>query len=460
MSSREYKNDRGAEQLAALIPSHRFRNIWWTSLLSLVVALLALRGTSAAVTLNATQRSAICASRTSCSIEKIYDAGKSPAGATIAVAEVSLGLKDKPKDAPDEGCRDGKGGGVEYWLLDGTQAPQQILKLCNDGYGAAGVGEDEVTVKDNLMIHRQEGGSSDRWEYTIRYMLSPLRVVGWHDCAYNDTSLDAEEQTDIDLQTMIARTIAIDKPSEDDFGCPEWPSSAATHFTPRPGRNRLGAYNILMPVLGEGPQPSKIPPGTAIDDCVPAISTNGTNGFIVFGTPAPPEKAAEIKVIAESPESLLIQVFDPTAASQPALPNGSWINLPHVEVWVPANSGFSQFGVDLNGKVYVGAGKNESLPLVERWQARDTSGRSVTLLRLTSATGFNNVAVVYSQAEAGKQARLVATAGIVKNRPLYVPSIISLANALKNVETNSDIPDIPPPGGNCRVRSGRLSLGN
>jgi len=214
-----------------------------------------------------------------------------------------------------------------------------------------------------------------------------------------------------------------------------------------------------MPLLGESPQPSKIPVGTVIGDCVSAISTNGTNGFIVFGTPALPDKAAEIKVIAESRKSLLIQVFDPTAISQPAVPNRSWINLPHVEIWVSTDRGVSQFGVDLGGKVYAGVGKHESLPLVERWQAHDPFGRSVTLLRLTSTTGFDNGAVVYSQAEAGKQARLVATTGIVKNQPLYVPAILSIALDLYALRQNTGI-QLPPLGGNCRVHNGRLSLDN
>jgi hypothetical protein len=37
---------------------------------------------------------------------------------------------------------------------------------------------------------------------------------------------------------------------------------------------------------------------------------------------------------------------------------------------------------------------------------------------------LNGIAILYSQAEAGNQARLVATTGIVKNRPLYVPDIM------------------------------------
>jgi len=150
------------------------------------------------------------------------------------------------------------------------------------------VGEDDVTVKNNLLIHRQEGGSRDRWDYTIRYTLSPLRVAGWRDCSYDALSpSDDATQQDTDYLTMIAREVSRDKRDKDDAGCPEWPPSASTHLTPRPGRNLVGAYNILMPVLGESPQPSKIPVGTVIGDCVPAISTNGTNGEMALTTCRP-----------------------------------------------------------------------------------------------------------------------------------------------------------------------------
>jgi len=118
---------------------------------------------------------------------------------------------------------------------------------------------------------------------------------------------------------------------------------------------------------------------------------------------------------------------------------------------LPVNE-LTQIGVDLNGKVYAGVGKKEPLPAVERWQARDGAGRPVVVLRLTWPNEnefLYGIATVYSQAEGGKQARLVATAGIVKNRPIYVPDIMSLPGG-----------DIDPQPGNCRVRNGLLSLGS
>jgi len=424
-------------------------------------------GAAAVSTLSAAQKSAVCGTRPTCAIGKIHDGGKSPGGAPLTVVEVHLGLKDKPDDAPDNGCQadDKFDGGVEYWLLEGTQPPRRILKLCNDGYGAAGIGEDEVTVGDNLFIHRQMGGSSDRWESTVRFTLSPFRAVADRECAYSNLGSDNGTITDLDYLKMTARSIAKDRSAKwgDDVGCPQWPPGASAHFTPQPAPNLLGGYNILVPVLSRDPVPAaKLPSGVAIGDCVAAMSTGGVNGFMVFGNPAPPAQAAEVKVMAESYQSLVIQVYDPAAAPSSATLKGSWINLPHAEVWIGLNTygartrlpvnELTQIGVDLNGKVHAGVGKKEAPPAVERWQVRDGAGRPVVVMRLTwpNETEFlNGIAIVYSQAEAGKQARLVATTGIVKNHPLYVPNIMSLPGG-----------NIDPQPGNCRVHNGLLSLGS
>src|SRR5688500_1350258 len=97
-------------------------------------AFLLMLPTALSATPDAAQTATICGQRTTCKVEKTHDAGKSPAGTPLAVAEVRLGLADKPEES-DEGCRTGGGipdGGTEYWLLDGGKPPARLLKLCND----------------------------------------------------------------------------------------------------------------------------------------------------------------------------------------------------------------------------------------------------------------------------------------------------------------------------------------
>jgi hypothetical protein len=103
----------------------------------------------------------------------------------------------------------------------------------------------------------------------------------------------------------------------------------------------------------------------------------------------------------------------------------------------------------LDGAVHRGIGKPSPPPKVERWTARDERARPVTVLRIVWPDEYaliHGVTVVYSQAEAGKQARLVSTAGFANNRPLYVPDILSLAGR----PSTSD-------AGLCRVVGGRLT---
>ncbi|HZU91790.1 MAG TPA: hypothetical protein VE993_21235 [Stellaceae bacterium] len=387
-----------------------------------------------------------------------------PNGSALSVVEVHLGLKDKPDDAPEAGCRaeDKYNGGVEYWLLDGNAPPKRLLKLCNDGYGASGIGEDDVTVGPNRLVHRRIGGSAWRWESTVTFTLAPWRAVAEQDCSFNDLSADNGTITDIDYVALRARSIAKDArhPWDEYVGCPEWPPGALRHFTPEPGPGLLGAYDIVVPVIGRSGETPKIPSGTAIGDCGAAMTTAGVNGFVVFGKPTTPKNAAEVRVIALSFNSLLIQIFDPFADSGGGPAPRSWIDLPHVEIWTgrneepartrPVLGDLSQIAIDPSGNVHAGVGRKEAPPTIERWPGRDGKNRPVVVMRVTWADDMqflNGAAIVYSQAERGRQTRLVSNTGIVNNRPLYLPKIVSLPNG-----------GVEPPAGRCRIRDGRLSI--
>jgi hypothetical protein len=403
---------------------------------------------------DAAQTAAICGPRTSCKVEKAQDAGKSPSGTSLAVVQVRLGFADKPKDL-DEGCIDGnaRDGGVEYWLLDGAAAPKQVLKLCNDGYGMAGVGEDEVEVGPNRLVHHQYGGSSWRWSMEVAYSLVPFRALTEQDCSYHNVSEQSGTLTDIDYRTRLVRSLAKDSTVRDPgMGCPSWPKPPKA-FAARIDAETVGAYPVVAPGLaGKG----DIPMGTALGNCVPGMTTAGDNGFLVWGRPAAPDRAAEIRTIGVGSNTLIVQVFDPVPAAVPSA--GSWIHLPHLEVWVGQNGEeintmlplgqMTQTGVTLDGVVHRGIGKASPPPKAERWTARDERGRSVVVLRLVWADEYaliNGVTVVYSQAEAGKQSRLVSTAGFANNRPIYVPDVLTLTGR----PSTSD-------SGLCRVEDNKL----
>lgn len=400
------------------------------------------------------QKSAMCGDRKTCAVAAVHDAG-SVAGGSLSVAELHFGLADKPDDAPDEGCISGddetRDGGVEYWLLDGNAPPHLLLQLCNDGYGASGVGEDEVTTAANRFVHRQYGGSASRWEETTTMSLSPLQLVHARSCFFHTLIPGSGRLADIDPSARIVRSVTFQTdpgPAQDEadaggdeneaeIGCPEWPENAA--FTPTPAEGLVAGFDLPVYYGADGAGSAPLASGQALGDCGFTMATDGRNGFIVFGQPAVPTEVAEITALADGNHDLILQVYDPNAAATAAAATGkSWIHRPHVELWLavnwdtetnpPADENLRQVGVDLDGQVYAGKGGKDALPQVERWQAKDAAGRAVTVLRLSWAKDsypfLAGLGLVYSQASGGKQARLVANTGIVKNRPLYLPELM------------------------------------
>ena len=111
----------------------------------------------------------LCVDRPGCRVETVLDAGTDASGSPLQVA--ILALPDADTVLP---CRPHA---QEYWVLAEGRAPEQILALCNDGYGSAAMGEDHVSVGDNRLQHEQSGGSNWRWSVVQTIQLSPLRVI-------------------------------------------------------------------------------------------------------------------------------------------------------------------------------------------------------------------------------------------------------------------------------------------
>jgi hypothetical protein len=419
------------------------------------------------------QQAAICGARTSCKVIAT-DAGQGRQQEPLTVVEARFALADKSQDAPEQGCANDSDdenapeydGGHEFWLIDGGAAPKRLLALCNDGYGAAGVGGDDVKIAPNMLVHEQSGGSNWRWDSTEKISLSPLMVVHEMVCTFNDVIPGTAQVTEIDRLHLHARSVGFvagQKFNEDDgVDCPDWPTGPDS--TLPTGPKIAGAYDVPMPKGGDegDEQGLTYPDGTALADCALQLSTDGLHGFLVFGKPADAAKAATMRVIQENDTSLLIQIYDPTADVE--LKSGkakSWIGQPHIEVWTSEmlnpedNDGangqvytFHQFAFGLDDKTYPGAKAFSPLPKVTHWAAKNETGHDVTVYRVLfdeehmPAFGLG---VVYSQAENGKQAHLVSNVQIVKNKPLYLPE------TWRNMTEDSGIP-----GGTCALGADKL----
>lgn len=390
---------------------------------------------------------AICGARATCTVAAISDAGKGKSGQTLRVADIVLGLGDRPDHFPEEGCRstqealesEARDGGREIWLLAGDAAPRLLLPLCNDGYGAAGMGEDLIEVGPNQLVHSQYGGSAWRWTSVKTIRLSPLKVTREESCSYHNVAPGSGETVVVNRDTFEARAFAfaIEGRNEEDLlmGCPEAKVDFAQALDPQPDDETLAGYALPAPFALDAAQ---LPEGTTLGTCGLALTSDGGKGLLVHGTPATGDAAAELRVIVETPNSLLIQVRDPLAVAAGAAE--SWVKAPHVEIWASRVSDlyeadltlpqkqYDQIGITLDGKVHEGVGKLEKLPTTKVWAARDERLRDVTVMRVSWDGEFglpSGLGIVYSQAEGGKQARLVASAPISRNKPLFLPNIWS-----------------------------------
>jgi hypothetical protein len=403
---------------------------------------------AAAPSLSPTQKVAICGKRASCRLVTIHNAGKA------RVAEVLFGIKDKPGEAPDDGCRTADGGdphngGTEYWLLDDGE-PLNILSLCNDGYGAADVGEDSVTFSNNRMVHVQNGGSSWRWDNTDTISLSPFQLLTQMSCSYHNIEPATGTVTFVDAVRFRAADIrknpAANWGDGDEIGCPDVKRSAFAKLKPIPGDKLVADYPVVLPSNVSDPEFGAISSGTTLGSCALVLSTDGANGFLTFGKPADAAHAASMKVLALGSKRLLLQIYDPTAAPAPA--GKSWIGGAHAEIWqsdtyeeslIPERAQLRQVAVDLDGSVHL-AGK-ATAPQVKRWTAKDEKGRAVTVLLLTWVDDLNRAAISYSQAENGRQARLVTNVAMARGVPMVMPSVAGMP-------------------ARCAIRGGRIEAGS
>jgi len=386
---------------------------------------------------------AICGSRETCTIGKLTPAGKSESGTALSVAEVHLGVADRAQ--PDDPCHDADGnedGGQEYWLIEGSAAPRLLLKLCNDGYGAAGVGVDEITIGDNRFTHFQAGGSNDRWEQSETIQLSPQKSLGIETCSYRGTDPDSVAFTAADITAMDVRSLAIVSAAAagtaDEGGCDVLKKDIAQ--PPKPGF--LAGLDAPMPSLGSDPtKPVDFPDGTVLGGCAGRLDMSAAGSALVYGK-ADPGRSAELRFLAIGPQSLVIQLRDSRPDKAKA---ASWVGADHLEIWtleepgesyIPDPAKVTQLGLGLDGKTYAGIGK-PAMPKVQQWAGQDEQGRPVTVLRLDWSEEFalaSGVTIAYSQGEGGKQARLWATGPIRKNRPGYLPILFPLPVACGAVD--------------------------
>jgi hypothetical protein len=240
--------------------------------------LLLIASTGVAAGQARTDISEMCKGRKPCALVKATPAGADAQGRALTVVELNLGKKNPDSDSDDERfqCRPY---GREFWVrIAGVAEPKRILSLCNDGYGASGVGEDEITIAANRLIHSQQGGSAWRWNGAKTIQLSPLRVLSETSCSYHNVNIGYAATT-WDWQRLAGAMRWYpqackdnDKRADDDKR-PDWCDlGKATH------------RHALIPRL-DGALSAGTP--AHLGSCASAFDESGQRGYVIFGKPRP-----------------------------------------------------------------------------------------------------------------------------------------------------------------------------
>lgn len=354
----------------------------------------------------ALEPAALCEGRAGCEVAAVTEAGSTADAQAIRVAE--LRFQTPPPSSWAEGldCREGW---REFHALIG-EGSELLLELCNDGYGASGVGEDEIEIGDNRLVHSQWGGSAWRWGQTLTYSISPFLVL-------------QEVSTGFWALGMNYDQAAWDW-TDWSQGRVEWwspaclPSGELPEEDEEPGADRV-YRSVLIPLLGPGLLPADAV-GATLDSCAATITAEAEEGYVIHGSAA--EAQADgvwMKVLAADPDLLFVTLRTGEIRSG----GKTWLSDDHLEIWQAPLIGFSdhcipqdtparQWAVRLSdGAVFAAAGEPQALPEVLAQETRpDGQGGVIVSMTLRLAEPADNLSVVFSKGDgAGKQRYLLSS---------------------------------------------------
>lgn len=405
---------------------------------------------------------AACAGRVGCKLEKVMRAGTRDA-VSLAVAEVSFEAADAGPDTAGVGAGEKICDPHEAWLVRtrGKVLDRKLLlEICNDGYGASGVGEDELSVETPagappIFRHVQSGGSSNRWEHTSILELAPmrLRAIEWWS---GYTIAAAVERGRFDFVDFRGHVRWFRPPCPEGGGPPEDEPGAVDDLRDGP---ELFVYDVI---------PAAVLPDsfdfrtTALDSCAPLFDGTDGHGFVTHG-PAVDPRDASMRVVARqdekgAPHELFIEVRDDVFTG----PTAKWLYDDHLELWIgdedpdaaelclPSQHGggagrLRQWAVRVaDGKTFPGYGAPTLARdpiVVERAEATEGGAKIVRFHVTIGTKDPDRISVVYSDGDDGKtQKRLIATSRLVFGKAATVGRLWS----------------VPREEATCAVQDGKL----
>jgi len=335
---------------------------------------------------------AICAGRTPCRHVSHQYAGTDPLGLDLQVVELLLSdTEESEARGPAYGgeCAPFEWHVVRYDADEKLAGHRKLLELCNDGYGASGVGDDRVEVSDNRLVHDQMGGSSWRWSQGQAVQLWPERVL--------------EEWTG-SWRSPMGHT------QETRWS---WVSRSGWQSVELVSCDSQESPDDAEPLAVAGPVIPRVPEQEGPGPCGATVHAGNDRGLVIHGSPSTPDDG-RIVVARQGERQLVVDVFDdvwvPTAER--------WIFADHLELWLPDGHDPNdihcletrwparQWGVTTDGTVHPGHGD----PPTNELQATAVPIDGGHRFTLTLPPDTDRLAVVFSDSDDGtSQERLIAT---------------------------------------------------
>lgn len=308
----------------------------------------------------------------------------------------------------------------EFHALIGGES-QLLLTLCNDGYGASGVGDDKIEIGENSLIHTQAGGSAWRWAITETYSISPFAVR--QEVASGFWALGPNyDQATWDWTDWSQGRV-------------EWwsPSCLADGSLPEadeePGADEV-YRSVLIPQLAAGLLPAGAV-GAELGSCATTVTAASEEGYVIHGSAA--EAQADgvwMKLLAADPNLLFVTLRTSDIRSG----GKSWLSDDHLEIWQAPLIGFSdhcipqdtpalQWGIRLSdGAVFAAAGKPKGMPSVLAQDSRpDGEGGLIINMTIQLAEPAENMTVIFSKGDgASKQLWMLSSSKLTFGKPQTV----------------------------------------
>lgn len=365
----------------------------------------------------------LCNGRPRCKITSSTDAGADAEGNTLQVVALSLRASEEgssddeeqpPEDEDSPRCEP-----IEHWLIASNeqgfieQSASLLLELCNDGYGASGIGEDQISVESGVLRHLQIGGSAWRWSSERTLRLSPMRLEQ-SDSGGSWTLGPNISETRWDWTTLSGTTSWFSPPC-DAQGAPD-PSADGE---PPYQYTTIPQLDLGEPFLAH--QWKELSLGA----CAAQTDASGKGGYLLRGSEGEPQDA-RLSVVAGSSTELVINVEDDQWQSD----KGAIDKQDHLQLWLGTQA-YSygdhclERGPASKPKGYaVSMSEGQVLPIGNS-KSRDPkpkvelarSERGVRL-KVTLPTGTKAVTVAYADSDTkGKVERIIATSELKVSDP-------------------------------------------